>query len=299
MEEQRTLLRPDGIAIAYGITRAARRGADPLVLVHGLASNRTRWSEFVERTTLVRTHDVIRLDLRGHGESQVPLARLRPFQPVSLEAWADDIAAILAHEGHERAIVVGHSLGAQVALSFAGRHAARTRAQVLIDPVFRAALKEGLAWRARFGFAVQLAAWCVRIANALGASRRALPPFDLRALDELARESLRSKDAEQAFIRKYSSARNDLRYFHTVVYLQDLVELFRALPPLESMRHPVLVLLSTGATFIELDRARAVIARFPDAQTATIDCHHWPLTERPAEVRQAIERWCERLAPSG
>jgi hypothetical protein len=28
----------------------------------------------------------------------------------------------------------------------------------------------------------------------------------------------------------------------------------------------------------------------------TIHCHHWPLTERPAEVRAAIEAWVESQA---
>jgi hypothetical protein len=26
-----------------------------------------------------------------------------------------------------------------------------------------------------------------------------------------------------------------------------------------------------------------------------IACHHWPLTERPDAVREAIERWCEQV----
>jgi hypothetical protein len=30
----------------------------------------------------------------------------------------------------------------------------------------------------------------------------------------------------------------------------------------------------------------------------TIECQHWPLTERPTEVREAIERWCDALDAS-
>jgi hypothetical protein len=39
------------------------------------------------------------------------------------------------------------------------------------------------------------------------------------------------------------------------------------------------------------------LQRLPQVQVRRIDCHHWLLTERPAEVRQAIEDWCARLAP--
>ncbi len=47
---------------------AAPRGI-ALVLLHGLASNLTRWSEFVEHSALRGWHDLIRIDLRGHGVS--------------------------------------------------------------------------------------------------------------------------------------------------------------------------------------------------------------------------------------
>ena len=29
----------------------------------------------------------------------------------------------------------------------------------------------------------------------------------------------------------------------------------------------------------------------PRTTVAEVDCNHWPLTERPVEVREAIERW--------
>ena len=34
-----------------------------MLLLHGLASNMTRWSEFVERTALVEQRDVVRVDI--------------------------------------------------------------------------------------------------------------------------------------------------------------------------------------------------------------------------------------------
>lgn len=283
-------MRPDGTPIAYGITRAGG-SCDAVVLLHGLASNRTRWSEFVERTTLTASRDVIRLDLRGHGGS-LPVTSAQ--HTVSLEAWTADIAAILDAEQERGAILVGHSLGAQAALHFAGHQAQRTRGLALIDPVFRAALKGRLAAYARFEPLFRAVAATVRALNRLGLTRRTLMPLDLRQLDELARRALQSKEAEEEFVRQYSSTWADLKHIHVAVYLQDLIELFRPLPPLESIERPVLLLMSAGATFADPDRTAQVIARFPQAEVVTIDCHHWPLTERPAEVRSAIETWCAR-----
>ncbi|MBN9203654.1 alpha/beta fold hydrolase [Methylibium petroleiphilum] len=282
-----TLHRPDGAVLAYRVAppAAGARGA-VLVLLHGLASNLSRWSEFVEHSALRGQHALIRLDLRGHGGSVSRGA-------IGLEVWADDIAAVLDAQGHERAILVGHSLGAQLALHFARRQPQRAAGLVLIDPVFREALHG--RWRLLAACAPLLhgAARAVRTLNTLGLRRRRVEPVDLRELDVLARQALASPAAEAAFVRRYSSARADLRHTRSATYLQDLAEMFRAPPDPATLRLPVLALLSGGATFADAAAMREMLARLPDMTLATIACHHWPLTERPAEVRAAIERWCE------
>jgi len=231
---------------------------------------------------------VIRVDLRGHGDSPA-------FGRISLELWSDDLLALLDAEGYGRALLVGHSLGAQVALALAARAPERVVALVLIDPVFRQALRGKWKLLARAAPLFRLGVLGTRALNALGVRRRQLEALDLRALDGLARESLGSPQAEAEFIRRYSSTRADLRSFRTAHYLQELIEMFRPVAAPESIAAPTLVLLSTGATFADLAAMQAIAARFPRGETRTIDCHHWPLTERPDEVRQAIETWCVDL----
>lgn len=292
METSRALHRPDGRTIAYRVTpaSAAPRGI-ALVLLHGLASNLTRWSEFVEHSALRGQHDIIRIDLRGHGGSDCG-------GRIGLEVWADDLAALLDQEGHERAILVGHSLGAQLALHFACRHARRAAGLVLIDPVFREALRGRWRLLASCAPALRGMACVVRTLNVLGLRRRRLQPLDLRELDRLARQALSSAEAEAAFVHRYSSARADLRSTRTATYLADLAEMFRAPPDPATLPMPVLALLSDGATFADPAVMRRTLGRLPAVTVATIACHHWPLTERPAEVRAAIERWVDALAPA-
>jgi pimeloyl-ACP methyl ester carboxylesterase len=91
-EQACAITRPDGVRIAYRRTAARKpAGKAPVLLLHGLASNMTRWSEFVERTTLADDRDVIRVDLRGHGDSPT---RGR----ISLQLWCDDLLALLDAE---------------------------------------------------------------------------------------------------------------------------------------------------------------------------------------------------------
>jgi pimeloyl-ACP methyl ester carboxylesterase len=288
-ERSASVVCPDGATIAYDVRRPAAPGGAPVLLIHGLASNRSRFAEFVEHTALARCHTLVRVDLRGHGGS---ITRRR----IGMDLWCDDLAAVLDAEGGAPAIVVGHSLGAQVALHFARRHPRRVVGLVLIDPVFRGALHGQWLRLAQAVPLIALAARVVRALNALGLHRGALPPLDLRALDEVARRALGSPEAERAFIEQYSSARADLRHVPLAVYLQDLVEMFGPAPRPRELDVPVLALLSTGATFADAAEMRAALAG-ERVTLQSIDCHHWPLTERPVEVRQAIERWCDALPP--
>jgi pimeloyl-ACP methyl ester carboxylesterase len=293
-EVARVLDRGQGVRVAYRVTparlREQRQGPDgAIVLLHGLASNLTRWTEFVATTRLLERWDVIRVDLRGHGGS---LTR----RQIGLDLWSDDLDAILAAQGHGQAVLVGHSLGAQVAMHSAATRPQRVRAIALIDPVFGAALHGKWARIAQLRPLFAAAAAVVRFGNAIGLHRGPLPPLDLHALDQEARRALGSPAAEAEFVRRYSSTRADLRHVPLAVYLQDLVELFSAPPAPESIRCPVLALLSRGGTFAELNETARIARRFPQVHEVEIDCHHWPLTERPDDVRRAIESWCNDLA---
>jgi esterase len=287
-ELERRLRAADGATIAYSLRPApAVAPGPPLLLIHGLASNRSRFAQFVDETTLAGRHALIRADLRGHGQA---LTRRR----IDSERWCDDLVAVLDAEGAQRSLVVGHSLGAQVALQLAARRPARVRGLVLIEPVFREALHGRWLRVARAAPLLAAAAAAVRALNRIGLHRGELPPLDLRALDELARQALVSPDAEREFIARYSSARADLRHVPTAVYLQDLVEMFRPVPAPRHLGMPVLALLSSGATFADAAQMRAALAG-PSVRIEAIDCHHWPLTERPLEVQQSVARWVSAL----
>ncbi len=255
------------------------------MLLHGLASNHTRWSEFVEQTSLAASHNLLTPDLRGHGAS----ATVSDCGDV--DQWVADLAASLDKSGGERAVIVGHSLGAQVAMHFAASHPQRVASLFLIDPVLRTALlpKNRLILTLSPVFAA--AAASIRLVNRLGLYRRHIEPLDLRDLDRAARVALASPENTEAFIKQYSSTRADLKHIHTAQYLQDVVELLRAPPDFARLRCPVRVLLSSGATFASVSATRRDFAALANVSFATIDCHHWPVTERPVEVRLAIEDW--------
>lgn len=82
----------------------------PLVLVHGLGGELGAWEPVVG--LLAERHEVICVDLPGHGASPPIPPQLRP----SAAALAEEVAGFLSGLGIERAHAAGNSLGAWVAL---------------------------------------------------------------------------------------------------------------------------------------------------------------------------------------
>ncbi len=98
---------------------------EPLVLIHGAFSTIELWGPIL--TTLAQDHQVIAVELQGHGHT----ADIdRPF---SYEAFADDVAALMEHLGIQQADVVGYSMGANTALRLAIQHPNRVRKLVAIS----------------------------------------------------------------------------------------------------------------------------------------------------------------------
>lgn len=96
----------------------------PVVLVHGLGLSRKLWNRLA---AALDGYKVVRVDLRGAGRSR-ELER----GELSLERWASDLGAVLDNLELERPVVVGHSLGAAIALKLALERPDRVDALVLM-----------------------------------------------------------------------------------------------------------------------------------------------------------------------
>jgi pimeloyl-ACP methyl ester carboxylesterase len=288
MDIQRTLPTADGTTLGYRLWRQAATPRQSIVLLHGMASNMTRWSEFIEQTTLKENWDILCPDLRGHGAS---FARDR----LDLDHWCRDLLTLLDAESCDKAVLVGHSLGAQVAVHFAARHPARVRGLVLIDPVFHQALRGTLRTASLMRPIIKAFVSAILFLNKLGLRRRRIPGRDLRKMDEATRAKLLQLGKQEEMVELYSSPWEDLKFFPVGSYLQELLEMIRPLPELSRIQVPILALLSTGITYTDPKITRRLLAENPRTQTVTIDAYHWPLTENPVQVREAIEEWCNAL----
>ena len=276
----------DGTAIAYRLWKPAAP-RQLLVLLHGVGSNSTRWSEFVAETSLSASWDLLRLDLRGHGGS---LHRGR----IGMAEWCSDLAAILAQEGYAEAVVAGHCLGADIATAFAVSHPRQTAGLVLIEPMFRPALIGSMWWVARFRSLWVLLTLCTLALNAMGLHRRKLPPLDLEALDRETRTRMAEADTRDPLAR-YASPLADLRTTATSVYLQGILATTGPTPDLGAIRAPVLALITPGSGFSDPAITRRLLEPIARHRIVTLEARHWIPTEQPQAMLEAIESWCLSL----
>ena len=282
----RTLKAADGALLSYCVSSpSAPRGT--LLLLHGLASNHTRWSEFVRDTALRGDWALLRPDLRGQGAS---IFRGR----IDMDDWCADLATLLDTASFPKVVLVGHCLGANLALAFAARHPERTAGLVLIEPMPPETLTGTMRYVRKLRALVQLAVPLVRVLNALGVHRRTLASIDLEQLDRDTRAALASGPQGEAQLAKYASPLADLRTTATGAYLQSLLAVTATLPALDQIAVPVLALLSEHSTFTEPAITRSILGRIPDCEIAQLPACHWIPTEQPDAMRAAIEYWVRR-----
>lgn len=286
IENPRTSVARDGAVIAYRLWRpAAPRPL--LVLLHGAASNMTRWTEFVSRTALKDSWDILRIDLRGMGQS---VYRGR----IGMAEWCADLAAILETEGYASAVVAGHCLGANIAVQFASRYPAKVAGLILIEPMPRPALTGAMRRIVRVRpFLIGLA-WIVRAANALGIYRRRIEPLDLEQLDRETRAAIAAGGEAEVLLEKYASPLLDLRTTPSGAYLQAVIAVTARLPDLSAIAAPVLAMLSSGGALSDPLRTRSALAQLPRCEIVELDAQHWIPTERADAMREAIENWVAR-----
>ncbi|MDQ1509428.1 MAG: hypothetical protein QOG50_1272 [Actinomycetota bacterium] len=101
-------------------------GSGPvIVLVHGMAGSSATWRYVLP--ALAEHFTVVAPDLVGHGESE------KPRGDYSLGAFASGIRDLMLALGHERATLVGQSLGGGVAMQFAYQFPERSERLVLVS----------------------------------------------------------------------------------------------------------------------------------------------------------------------
>jgi pimeloyl-ACP methyl ester carboxylesterase len=257
-----------------------------LLLIHGMAGDFHNWDEVVG--PLADHHLVIAPDLPGHGGSGPGGG------DYSLGAMAAALRDLLAALGHERATLVGHSLGGGIAMQFAYQFPEMTERLVLVSSgglgpevsaVLRAAALPGAD-----RFIATTAGPAGAVGTVLG---RGLSLFGLRPNADVAEvgrgyASLADPERRTAFLatlRSVVGTRGQRVNAGDRLYLAEGV--------------PVLLVWGDRDPIIPVSHARAAHELIVGSRLEIFeDVGHMPQIEAPAKFVAVLERFVSETAPN-
>ena len=251
------------------------RGAPALVLIHGWTGS-IRWWDRVT-PALAERHRVVRVDLLGHGGSEMPRGGY------AIEKQADLVAAAMRKLGVRRATVVAHSLGGAVATSLVERHRERVAKLMLIG-----SSPEGVG---HLSILERVPMWPV----AGHATRSFTPDAMIRA--RLEETFIEGTDVPDAFVDGLD--RMTWNAFHDTAAEGADFRDDRSLPDrLAAARVPLHVVFGTEDNVADPGDAKQY-RRVPGAQVQLLDgLGHTPHVERPELMARLILRFADETRTS-
>ena len=236
----------------------------PVLLLHGwVISADLNWWRVYE--PLAKRGPVIAPDHRGHGRG------LRTEEPFSLEAAADDAAALLRHLGTGPAVVCGYSMGGSIALLLWRRHPELVGGLVLeatsLD--WRARKRERLLWRI-----IGLVELLSRLGASEGFAERVLRDAVEQSPDLQACRSWLKAELQRGNARQFADAGRAMGEFDPADFAT-------------SIDVPTAVVVTTGDMLVPPSQQRALAAAVPGSATFSLAGDHRACWVHPGRFEAA------------
>jgi pimeloyl-ACP methyl ester carboxylesterase len=259
-------------------------GAETVILIHGLGSNKTSFFETV--SALAPDHTVHAIDLPGFGSSSKPLRA-----PYDARWFARALLRFLDAEGIDRAHLVGNSLGGRVAIEVGLEAPERVRTLSLLCP--------SMAWRRRRHL--------VPLVRLLRPEFAAIPHtfgdglvrqhfWSMFSRPERIHPSAADVAAEE-FLRTYRSV-NARVAFHSAarhIYLEEPTGPNGFWTRLAELRPPAMFVWGDEDPLVPLAFARYVRDVLPEARQVVLEqCGHVPQVEHPIDANALVHDFIAR-----
>jgi pimeloyl-ACP methyl ester carboxylesterase len=226
---------------------------------------------------------------RGHGRTPLPCDPAR----VTIEDLADDIACVLDDAKVDRAVLIGHSMGVQVALETYRRHEARVAGLALLCGAPSHPLRTFRGSAVLEDWLPTIQKWIQRLPGVASRVARTVLPtrlaYEVAGHFEIRRELVRPGDF-MPYLE--GMARIDLRLF---VAMLAAAARHSAEDVLPQVIVPTLVIAGACDGFTPPERSRAMAAAIPHAELLEIaNASHTAPIEHPERVGLAVRHFLEQ-----
>ncbi|HEY0191616.1 MAG TPA: alpha/beta hydrolase [Kofleriaceae bacterium] len=275
----------DGSPIFYE-SWGERGQATPVLLCDGIGCDGYVWRHL--RDDLGRRFSV-HPHYRGHGRT----ARPRDARRITIEDLADDVEHVLDDALVERAVLIGHSMGVQVALETYRRHADRVAGLVLICGASSHPLRTFRGSAALEDWLPFIQKWIQRVPGVINRVTRAVLPTRL-AYEVASRLEIRRELIEPADFMPYleGMARIDARLFVAMLSSAGAHSADDLLP---DVHVPTLVVSGGRDGFTPPERSRAIAATIPNCELLEIpNASHTAPIEHPHLVGFTVRDFLAR-----
>lgn len=281
-ESERFLERSDGATVC--VQAWGERGAPTILILDGIGC--AGWAFRKILPVLRNDFRILLMHYRGHGRSPNPP---RPWH-LGLDVFADDAEATLQSEGADQAVVLGFSMGFQVALELYKRHRPRVAGMISIaGPSGRAVAQ--FQGTDIIGHALPFLRAATRHASDLTVRlwKTLLPHPTLRRFGMQSQLNLDRIDVEDIdfYLSQMSKMSPEL-------FLELLQQAARHSSEdiMPRVRVPSLIMAGGKDTFIPLSTMREVAFSIPGAQWVVIpEASHALPAEYPEDVAEHIRRF--------
>lgn len=238
---------------AIWVAHQRSRGNPVLVLLHGAGGNRLQWPAELRRLKGV---ELLAVDLPGHDRSHGPARD-------SVDAYAEDVVALLDALQIERVFLLGHSMGGAVGLSLALAHPDRVQGLVLAATSARLPVASALLEGDDATVAERLVEW-------------SWGPGADPTLQEKHRYALHALDAGTLHTDLTACSRFDVR------------------GRLNEITAPALVLVGEHDRMVAPRMSHELADGLPNAQRVVFDSGHMLMLEQPQAVVASVSNWLQK-----
>jgi pimeloyl-ACP methyl ester carboxylesterase len=262
----------------------------PLVFCYGLMCSSFHWTYQIDHFRV--GYNAVCMDYRAHQNSEVP----RDLRSLNTETMAMDLALCLDHLGIDRAVLIGHSMGSNVAMEFYRQHPDRVAGLVLANATARRPL-ETLFYGNFNQKALEIARFAFDLSPDL-----VRKGWDIQKKSRLAKlfitlggfnPFLTSPEDVEVYVREALDA--DPEVFLTLLENYDRYD---ATTWLHQIRVPTLLLAGKLDLITPLSNQRLLHQLIPGSQLEIIpNGSHCIQLDLPELINRKLERFLNELAP--